>query len=752
VSSKSRKSSGAFEPGRLTRHSWLPFVCALALVPAALSLRARQDAVVHAAAQSEIASGLAVLMPTRHPPLPRETSHVWLVPTRNAASLPVAVGNLATAVSHIARREFSKALTVLSQSATRDSVLADYATYYTGIAHLELLHPDDALRTFMALRERKPFGYLSEAAGLGVARAYEAQDNYAAAVAVYEELLQEKVIAPDEVYMRLGLAARKAHERSKAADAFGRVYYEFALSERAPEAGAQLALLNLAPAESGSPRYQLDLGRAERLFGAKQYHEARDAYQSLRARATDDDRLRIQLRLAETDYYLKRARSARDAIRPLIEDGPWQAEALYHFALASRDVGDIATYLRVSRRVIDQFPGETWADASLNALASHYLKTDQDDLADAAFRELYEKNPKSVHSERAAWKAGWRAYRAGRYEETVRYFDRASYDFPRSDHRPAWLYWSGRAYERLNAKTIADERYLLAVADYLNSYYGRLAAKRLGREAGLRAAATSAIPPGDIVLPAGLPPNAALVRALLEGGVFEAATNELKFAQRTWGDSPAIQATLAWISQQQSADKKGMEQLLMLRAGITQLRRAYPQFMTAGGELLPREILTSIFPLSYWDLIRTHSEANGLDPYLVAALVFQESTFVPDVRSHANAWGLMQLMPMTARDYARRLKLRYSSSLVTRPEPNVRIGTAHFADAIKDFGHIHLALASYNAGPRPVRRWMAERPGVEVEEFIDDIPYPETQNYVKRILGQTEDFRRLYGPPAARTQ
>ena len=57
----------------------------------------------------------------------------------------------------------------------------------------------------------------------------------------------------------------------------------------------------------------------------------------------------------------------------------------------------------------------------------------------------------------------------------------------------------------------------------------------------------------------------------------------------------------------------------------------------------------------------------------------------------------------------------------------------------------HLALASYNAGERAVRRWMAERPGLERDEFIDDIPYPETQNYVKRILGTAEDYRRLYG-------
>jgi soluble lytic murein transglycosylase len=176
------------------------------------------------------------------------------------------------------------------------------------------------------------------------------------------------------------------------------------------------------------------------------------------------------------------------------------------------------------------------------------------------------------------------------------------------------------------------------------------------------------------------------------------------------------------------------------------MRRAYPQFLAAGGQGLPREVLTVIFPLAYWDGIRKYSAAQDLDPYLVAALVVQESTFVPDVRSSANAVGLMQLMAPTGRQYARRLKLPYSSRLLTNPDANLRMGTTYFADKIREFGSFHLALASYNAGERAVRRWLAERPDVaDQEEFIDDIPYPETQNYVKRILGTVEDYRRLYG-------
>jgi soluble lytic murein transglycosylase len=106
---------------------------------------------------------------------------------------------------------------------------------------------------------------------------------------------------------------------------------------------------------------------------------------------------------------------------------------------------------------------------------------------------------------------------------------------------------------------------------------------------------------------------------------------------------------------------------------------------------------------------------------------------------------LMQVMPRTGRQYARKLKMPYSLRLLTTPEPNIRMGTMYFADNIRQFGNVHLALASYNAGETPVRRWMREFPNLPQDEFIDNIPYPETQQYVKRLLGTAEDYRRLYG-------
>jgi soluble lytic murein transglycosylase len=177
------------------------------------------------------------------------------------------------------------------------------------------------------------------------------------------------------------------------------------------------------------------------------------------------------------------------------------------------------------------------------------------------------------------------------------------------------------------------------------------------------------------------------------------------------------------------------------------MKRAYPQYITAGGEDLPIAMLKVLFPVAYWDQIKRHSKLRGLDPYMMAALMAQESTFDPQIRSHANAVGLMQVLPSTGARYARRIGLRrFRPSMLTVPETNIRLGTAIFTDLVARFdGGTHLALASYNAGEGAVARWVAERPGIGRDEFIDDIPYPETQNYVKRIVGTAEDYRRLYG-------
>ena len=126
------------------------------------------------------------------------------------------------------------------------------------------------------------------------------------------------------------------------------------------------------------------------------------------------------------------------------------------------------------------------------------------------------------------------------------------------------------------------------------------------------AAEVSAPPPPSL-------PNDATIRLLLAIGLYDEAIGELRYAQRTAAASPAVDATIAWAYHQKGE----------LRRAITLMRRAYPQFLSTSGQQLPAEIRQVIFPLTYWPSIQREAKARGLDPYMIAALIAQESTFDP---------------------------------------------------------------------------------------------------------------------------
>jgi soluble lytic murein transglycosylase-like protein len=221
---------------------------------------------------------------------------------------------------------------------------------------------------------------------------------------------------------------------------------------------------------------------------------------------------------------------------------------------------------------------------------------------------------------------------------------------------------------------------------------------------------------------------------------------EVQYAQHVWGTSPQLEATVAWIRHNQGLALSGTDRFNALRGAINTMRRAYPQFMAAGGENLPPEILRIIYPLDFWPLILRGATQYELDPYVMTALMAQESTFTPEIKSSANAWGLMQLLPSTGKRYAKKVGMtRFTTKSLQDPEVNVHLGMQYFKDLIDRFGADYYAIASYNAGENRVSQWRAEKPGLPADEFIDDIPFPETQTYVKRILGTAEDYRRLYG-------
>ncbi len=161
-------------------------------------------------------------------------------------------------------------------------------------------------------------------------------------------------------------------------------------------------------------------------------------------------------------------------------------------------------------------------------------------------------------------------------------------------------------------------------------------------------------------------------------------------------------------------------------------------------------VLRAIFPWPFRSLILAEAQKYGLDPFLLAAVIRQESTFRAEVTSRAGARGLMQLMPTTASYLAGQLGLAWDESLLGVADANLHLGAAHLASLLDRYGGERTyALAAYNAGGSRVRRWLRDPESSDPLAFVERIPFRETRGYVRSVLRFQALYRALYPPGGA---
>ncbi|MEM8830196.1 MAG: lytic transglycosylase domain-containing protein [Cyanobacteria bacterium P01_G01_bin.19] len=157
------------------------------------------------------------------------------------------------------------------------------------------------------------------------------------------------------------------------------------------------------------------------------------------------------------------------------------------------------------------------------------------------------------------------------------------------------------------------------------------------------------------------------------------------------------------------------------------------------------EYWQALYPFPFEDTILKWSQYRGLNPLLVTSLIRQESRFEPEIESSAGALGLMQVIPPTAKSAARNIGLtKYS---LTEPEDNINIGTYYLDFTHKKYNNNSmLAVASYNAGPNAVAKWVSRYGLKDVDEFVEKIPYRETKGYVESVFENYWNYMLVYNP------
>jgi soluble lytic murein transglycosylase len=247
--------------------------------------------------------------------------------------------------------------------------------------------------------------------------------------------------------------------------------------------------------------------------------------------------------------------------------------------------------------------------------------------------------------------------------------------------------------------------------------------------------------PGREALELEAPPDqlrAEKSRLLLNAGLNEFAIRELQAEQGGQGARWAtLQIARIYADSGQS------------HRAIQFLKKALPGYYSVDLGALPRPYWEILFPRPYWTDLQRQAMANSLDPYLVASLIRQESEFNPGAVSHANAYGLMQLLPQVGKGEAKAAHIKnFSTGSLLVPNLNIQLGTHYFKQMVSQYnGQVEYALAAYNAGSNRVDDWLRSGHYRDVPEFVESIPFTETREYVQAIVRNAKVYRRLYPQP-----
>jgi soluble lytic murein transglycosylase len=439
------------------------------------------------------------------------------------------------------------------------------------------------------------------------------------------------------------------------------------------------------------------------------------------------------------------------------------AKALYQGARCQATMGARDQALARYARVEAEHPDHSYADDARVREAELASDAGDEDEAAKILAEVPKRYPGGDLLNEALWRLAFASWRAARYDEAQHWLDENLRLIP---HEEIWyaegrvLYWKGRVYEKQRKPDDARAFYERAVREYPLSVYALLALGRLRvLDPKAEKALVTDLRAGIHEVPRWTFPARALygeagfVRAveLARMGQGSDARRELaKLGLQTAADKHAHDHDKGRPGAREDEDLLWITSILLDRGGVWSASHSIPRYGVTSYRLeYPKGLGEAkwrlAYPRAFPALVTKNARTNGVPEPLQLAIMREESAFSPRIESFANAIGLTQMLIKTAKRFA-------NGGPVTRevlmdPAKNLEIGSRFLGFLWKHFSEAPpLVIAGYNAGEAAVDRWLGEKKDLEMDEFMETIPYDETRNYTKRVLASFFAYSWLYGP------
>jgi soluble lytic murein transglycosylase len=658
--------------------------------------------------------------------------YAWTHHGEAAAAAWLALGH-----AYLLDHKYANAVVALRFAHRADGVLSDYTDYLTAQAYLQNNQLPQAEEILAGFERKHPGSIFDDSIPTLEANLFLQENDPQRALAVLNRYAGEAVAGRSGFQLALAKAEQMAGNTARADYLFRHVYLDYPLSAEASVAKTQLAKAGILDTLPLAERQR----HADALYRAGRYAEAGNDYRTLAADYDRNSAERTALLVAAADCDWKLGRLTQWELDQIPQTGDEAgARRLYLDMSLARDRGDTDRQKWIVGDMERRFPYSVWLEQALFSSGNMYLLRKDYPTAIVYYSELAKRFPQSELAATSHWRAAWLEYRLGDYTEAARMFDAELRLYPDSVEASSALYWRGRIFQVQQHDPAVAAAYYRAVARaYPHYYHAMLAEQRLKQMRHVRPEEIAfldrfqrqRIPELTDDIPEDNP-HVVKAKLLANAGLNEYIAPEIQEAEGSarWGAFAEARIF--------AADGENWRAMQLLKQKL-------PFYTTSPIDALPMAYWRILFPRPYWSYITADAKKNGLNPYMVASLIRQETEFNPRAVSGKSAYGLMQLLPRVGRQMAREEGIRYfRTSDLLNPRINILLGTRYLRLMLDKFDDKpEYAFAAYNAGDYRVVDWENDGSYSGMDEFVESIPFTQTRNYVQAIIRNEAIYREL---------
>jgi soluble lytic murein transglycosylase len=600
-------------------------------------------------------------------------------------------------------------------------VLGDYALYNHGLALSKLGRHAESLEYLRKMLKIYPESPVRRQAYFLLGNELFETGAFDEALKAYTDFIEAWPQGADSLaaMYKSALCREQKGDLAAAASILRSIRLNYPASSLSPKAGADLERLETKGIKQQPFTAAEMLQQGTTLLDLGKHQQAIETFDAA-VEKTNDAELTARLRFKKGQALFK-SRRYKDAetVFAALADAQLKKgadDALFWLARSMDRNGKSDEAAAAYLKITDTWPRSPLADDALLNAAQIRMSRKKTEEGRLLLQKSLSAYPESALKKNVLWEMGWERYQSRDYKEAAEWFaELAGFD----GARDRALYWLGKARAGAGDMEGAKASFYKLISEYPLGYY----ALNYKKEVGL-ADAEPVLPPRDLADALPLPAGYERIKALIALGFHEEASKELAGQKKP----------------------KTLQAIARLYLEMGNYNAVVHLFNKERSTRLDKDsaLLWGVnHPLAFKELVAKYAAESNLPESLVYAIIKAESTYSPTALSPVGAVGLMQLMPATAKAVA---GVAVDRAGLTTPDINIRYGSRHLKDLLAYHnGDLVKTIAAYNAGSGNVGKWEKRLGQIPPEEFVENIPFGETKEYVKKVVAGMELYRRFYG-------